>query len=251
MRNPKVEFARPGFVSVWVGEFPTPEAADAYFTERFDPPELPHGEPYWEPSPFQAELGLGFYPPWKLETRFPEQPLPVGELLADITFTESFGPLVVEQASRKGIDRAGGVAVVFGFDYRLKPGWAEAVGPVRFVGTFPFAFRQPKDVQPVEAAAAKAGLAAGAVEVVCALLNDCKKLKGPGAGHITARELCDHALGNQPEWAIPLLRAFGMETSEKFGRAVMRLVEAGLLRKSEKDSEADFAGLFDLRTLPT
>src|SRR5205085_6922236 len=36
MASPKVEYRRPGFVSVWVGEFPTPDAADAYFTEEYD-----------------------------------------------------------------------------------------------------------------------------------------------------------------------------------------------------------------------
>jgi len=59
MPDRRVEFAQDGIVSLWVGEFPTPESADAYFAEVF-------GGGRWEPSPFSVVFGLGYYPPWRL-----------------------------------------------------------------------------------------------------------------------------------------------------------------------------------------
>jgi hypothetical protein len=59
-------------------------------------------------------------------------------LLRKATFSGSFICPAVEAARPRGIHEAQGIALLYDYDYQLKPDWAEAVGPVRFVGTFAF-----------------------------------------------------------------------------------------------------------------
>lgn len=239
------EFGRPCFVSVWVGEFPTPAAADAYFTEEYEHPE--GGEPIWSPSPFQRELGLGFYPPWHLEIQFPDPPRRTpAELLTDATFAETFSPLAIEVAAAKGVADAAGLACVFHFDYTLKPGWAEMVGPVRFLGAFPFVYREPSVAKQVARVAESTGLSAAALQTVLGLARDCSRERTLEPTAHTAREFCGFILTRVPQVG-RLLRIHGLQTSEAVGRVVTALVDAELMRKSPGESEADFAGLFDLR----
>ncbi|HJZ56550.1 MAG TPA: immunity 22 family protein, partial [Gemmataceae bacterium] len=219
---------------------------DAYFTEEYDTLDVLEGPVHWVPSRFQTELGLRYYPPWHFEMVFPDPPRrSVAELLADVTFSESFGPLVIAEAQRKGITTPSGMVFIFHFDYLQKPGAAETVGPVRFLGSFPFVFRQPADAKRYRAVADRTGLSLGALETVAALLADCTRARPEDSRQFNAGEFCRYVLG-RGEGVRPLLLAHGLTTSERLGRVVMTLVDAGLARKSETDSEADFAGLFDL-----
>lgn len=243
---PPARYERANTVSVWVGDLAGPDESDAYFTEEYDGLDVPEAPVHWAPSKFQAELDLGFYPPWRLETNFPGKPKPVAGLVSEITFAETFGPLAVAAADARGIRTAYGAACVFHLDYRLKPGWAERVGPVTFLGAFAFVYREPKVVPAYQAVADRLGVYDGSVQVVAGLLADCTRGRPPGGKEFSAREFAAHIRGVNPE-VHDLMRAHGLETSEAVGRIVMGIVDAGLARKSAADRLSDFDGLFDLR----
>lgn len=67
--------------------------------------------------------------------------------------------------------------------------------------------------------------------------------------HVTGRELChglrDYALQEYGLLARTVLRRWRIHSCEDFGRIVFAMVEAGLMHKTEDDSMADFAGVFD------
>lgn len=128
----------PGVVSMWVGTFPSLEAAEAYFGI---PDEI---GVYLPPEGFAADLGLSDVPPERLEVNFSQLSLrPINQLLADATFAASFIVPAVEAAVRLGIEEAQGVALLYDFDYTAQLGYHEAAGPLRFIGRFPFAREGP------------------------------------------------------------------------------------------------------------
>src|SRR4051794_29031409 len=122
-----------GVVSVWVGTFPSVEAAEAYFGI---PDEI---GVYLPPEGLARDLGLGDLPAELLEVNFEQVlPRPARDLLRDATFSASFIDQAVEAASRLGIYEAQGVVLLFDFDYPAVPGWKAEAGPLRWVGTFPY-----------------------------------------------------------------------------------------------------------------
>jgi hypothetical protein len=129
----QAKFGRPGFVSLWAGTFTSVEEAEAYFGV---PDEI---GVYLPPQAFADDFGLGDIPPEILEVNFEQvSPRHLPELLRDATFSTAFLAQALKAATEQGIHEAQGVALLFDFDYRLKPGWLEEVGPVRFIGAFPF-----------------------------------------------------------------------------------------------------------------
>jgi hypothetical protein len=128
------ELQRNGFVSIWVGEFLSIEAAEAYFGI---PDEI---GVYLPPEGFAADLGLDELPVETLEVHFEHLKLRLlPEVLKDATFSASFIEEAIEAANRQGINEAQGIALLYDFDYQAKANWKSASGPMRFVGTFPFA----------------------------------------------------------------------------------------------------------------
>jgi len=69
------------------------------------------------------------------------------------------------------------------------------------------------------------------------------------AGHVTGRELCEglaeYALSQFGRLARSVLESWGLRSSEDIGEIVFRMVEVGLLRKTEDDRREDFAGALD------
>ncbi len=67
--------------------------------------------------------------------------------------------------------------------------------------------------------------------------------------HVSGAELLDglrvYALQEFGPMAITVLNAWGVHTTEDIGEIVFHLVEAGVLGKTEEDSKADFAGVYD------
>src|SRR3954447_18287278 len=103
---------REGFVSLWVGTFPSVEAAESYFGI---PDEI---GVYLPPETFATDFGLGDFPPETLEVNFEHvAPRPLRELLRDATFSASFLDQAVEAGTRQGISDAQGVALLYDFDY--------------------------------------------------------------------------------------------------------------------------------------
>lgn len=70
-----------------------------------------------------------------------------------------------------------------------------------------------------------------------------------GSRHITGQQLCeglrDLAFERWGYLARTVLRAWGILRTEDFGRIVYALIDAGILARSEEDSQNDFADVFD------
>lgn len=71
----------------------------------------------------------------------------------------------------------------------------------------------------------------------------------PAGRHVSGQELCfglrDWAIKQYGPLARTVLQSWGIRRTEDFGRIVFALVDAGLLRKTDQDSPADFQGVFD------
>jgi uncharacterized repeat protein (TIGR04138 family) len=99
----------------------------------------------------------------------------------------------------------------------------------------------------VKAAANAAGVADGVA----------RPAGGAGVRHISAHALCrgfrDLIVNHfrDPADAAMILSAWGLRRSEDLGRIVFDMARAGLLRTSDRDSPADFEGLFTLDDLFT
>ena len=133
MDGQPVDCRRTGFVSIWVGTFPSVEAAEVYFGI---PDEI---GVFLPPEAFAKDLSVDEQLLEKLEVNFEGMSLrPLRELLNDATFGGSFRDQAAEAASRLGISSAQGIALVYDFDYQAKPDWQHSIGPLTFIGTFPF-----------------------------------------------------------------------------------------------------------------
>jgi uncharacterized repeat protein (TIGR04138 family) len=69
---------------------------------------------------------------------------------------------------------------------------------------------------------------------------------GGQTGHVSAPELCEQLLSCRGEESPAILRELSLLRSEDVGKIVFGLVNAGIVRRQESDSEADFQGLFAL-----
>jgi Immunity protein 22 len=125
---------RNGYVSIWIGTFPSIEKAEAYFGI---PDEI---GVYLPPDGFAKDLGLDDIPAERLEVNFEQMFVrPLQALLQGATYSASFIDQALEAASVLGIRAAQGIAFVYDYDYQAEPGWQRMVGPLIFVGSFPFA----------------------------------------------------------------------------------------------------------------
>lgn len=246
MSGHRVGCGREGFVSLWVGTFPSVEAAESYFGI---PDEI---GVYLPPEAFATDFGLGDFPPETLEVNFEQgSPRPLRELLRDATFAASFIDQAVEAGNRQGIHEAQGVALLYDFDYRAKPRRDNKAGPLKFIGAFPFVPISPDaNLQPFHDLAVRIGYPVGAVLfVIVALEEACmtRRLEaGPEGGNLSDREFCQYLLGFRGEHTREILGELRLRRSEDVGRVVFGLVSAGLARRNESDSDADFQGLFAL-----
>lgn len=85
--------------------------------------------------------------------------------------------------------------------------------------------------------------------VMAALGFTAKKLKRKG--HITGQELLDgikeYALEEFGPMTRLVLEHWGIKTTEDFGEIVFNMINAGMLRKTEKDSIRDFKNRYDFK----
>lgn len=134
MSHHDIDCRRKGVVSVWIGTFPTLEAAEAYFGI---PDEI---GVYLPAVSFAHDLGTDEIPAECLEVNFEQvAPRPIRELLQDATYSAAFIDPAVAAANQQGFPTAQGIALLYDFDYQAKPGWQPVVGPLRFIGSFKFA----------------------------------------------------------------------------------------------------------------
>ncbi|MCR9217796.1 MAG: Minf_1886 family protein [Phycisphaerales bacterium] len=70
-----------------------------------------------------------------------------------------------------------------------------------------------------------------------------------GSRHVTGQELClglrDYAQQQFGLLAMTVLNSWNIRRTEDFGKIVFAMIEAGLLRKTEQDSIADFQNVYD------
>jgi uncharacterized repeat protein (TIGR04138 family) len=76
-----------------------------------------------------------------------------------------------------------------------------------------------------------------------------RKLRRPG--HVSGQELCqgarDLALEEYGPMALDVLQHWGIKSTEDVGEIVFQMIEEGMMRKTEEDTRADFAQVFDFR----
>lgn len=67
--------------------------------------------------------------------------------------------------------------------------------------------------------------------------------------HVSGQELClglrDYAIRRYGLLARTVLRRWNINSTDDFGRIVFALVEAGLMRKTDRDHFEDFQGVYD------
>jgi uncharacterized repeat protein (TIGR04138 family) len=67
--------------------------------------------------------------------------------------------------------------------------------------------------------------------------------------HVSGQELClglrDYAINRYGLLARTVLRRWNIDATDDFGKIVFALVDAGLMRKTERDNLEDFQGVFD------
>jgi uncharacterized repeat protein (TIGR04138 family) len=84
-------------------------------------------------------------------------------------------------------------------------------------------------------------------------LNAVAKDSEDEGHHLTSDDLCDGLLSLSQQYYgesyVHALQTWGLGTSEKLGRAIVTLAEAGWVRPTEGDEEIDFKGKFDLSTI--
>ena len=73
----------------------------------------------------------------------------------------------------------------------------------------------------------------------------------PVRRHVSGRELLDGILAYGKEefgpMALTVFEHWGIRNTEDFGRIVFKMVEAGVLAKTDQDSLADFKDVYDLK----
>ena len=85
--------------------------------------------------------------------------------------------------------------------------------------------------------------------VLGALEHTQKQL--PARRHVTGKELLDGVIAYGKEqfgpMALDVLEHWGIRSTEDFGKIVFKMVEEGILAKTDHDSMDDFKGVYDLR----
>lgn len=238
-----IDYYREYHVSLWIGQFPRVEDVDAYFTEEYTPD-------YWEPSPFAVELGLGYYPPEYLEIHFPEEmvPQPLLTFLMEAAFSESFLHAALAAARNQGIYEAQGIALLYNFDYESKPNWTQAVGPMRFIGTFPFDGGSSQAIY--HEVAERAGCSIVAVWFVLQAFRHFsweRKEKQGKEGTAAAREFCSFLENAQEETTAAIIQCLpkriAAELPKQGGRPVAPLVSDSFGRRTSRSPSPQELGI--------
>lgn len=91
-----------------------------------------------------------------------------------------------------------------------------------------------------------------AFEFVLRTLNKVASGQMGELNHVSGHELCwklrDCACDEFGEHAYETLTGWNIQTTADFGRIVFAMVKAGCIQATEQDREADFAGLYELRS---
>ena len=139
-----------------------------------------------------------------------------------------------------------GVALLYDFDYQLKPKWRDRAGPLAFVESFAFVKTRPNaDLAPLAAVSQRTGYSLAAVAHVITTLERLAQAdrNHGGPGQVGASDLCAALTADGPT-SERVLREFGLIRSEDVGRVIYGMIDAKLFRPGSGESEVDFAGLY-------
>src|SRR6476646_8935414 len=128
-------FDAPGFVSIWVGGFPSEEVADRHMRERYG--DRRDDEPLAE---WMGEFGFRYFDHDFMDTNgngLTRQPL--RDLLAPCSYADSFLNEAMREAEQQGIAEAQCVILLFNFRYDPRVTGVTQGKHLRFLGTFPYA----------------------------------------------------------------------------------------------------------------
>jgi Immunity protein 22 len=117
-------------VSVWIGTFPNEEAFNDYLKENHaatDEDELPKCH-FWE------DLGIRWHDHDFQEAVFRRDLVSVQELIANISWVESYKTELLERCAELGITQANAAIVICEYDYPPEAGFESP--HLNFVGSF-------------------------------------------------------------------------------------------------------------------
>lgn len=133
MEHPETTFGEDGqLVSVFVGEFFSQAAVDAYLLEQYEDDDQPI-------SPFAADIGLRFYDHDFIESHH-EKSLANKEVraFASHSYGESFSLDVWQAVERLWLKQFDTVFLLYGYAHARYPQAQRQPKLVYFVGTFPY-----------------------------------------------------------------------------------------------------------------
>jgi len=114
------DFIKPGFVSVWIGDFHSEDDLDDHLNEHF-----------------LAEFGFEIPPQAPCEIGVHLEPVEIGKLVQGFSRSKTFDAKVVDAARNGGINTASSMFIIYNFKY--EPGCQRVANPrVKFIGAVPF-----------------------------------------------------------------------------------------------------------------
>lgn len=114
------DFIKPGFVSVWIGDFRSEDDFDDYLLDHFT-----------------TEFGFEVRPQAVREMGVEAEPVEIGKLVQGFSRSKTFDSKVVDAARTNGITTASCMFIIYNFKYDAA---CQAVpnARVKFIGAVPF-----------------------------------------------------------------------------------------------------------------
>lgn len=127
-----IDFEKEGFVSIWIGNFPSRDFFDDFLKESIsDDYEI--SEPI---NNFSDDIGIGFYDHDFQEADYYAEPVSIDELLSQFSYIESFIDEVKQKSEIDGLGKANTAILLYDSDFRELDMRNSKF--LIFVGAFPF-----------------------------------------------------------------------------------------------------------------
>lgn len=133
------DWEREGFVSIWLGDFESVDDFDDYMEEQYDDDDTAI-------SHFAEDTGLGWYDHDFVESYINEETKKekVFDLIGPLSYSSSYVDAAIQAADKRGVKEAKAVILVLDCDYKET---GEAIGPMKFIGAFPYRKSTPPAVE--------------------------------------------------------------------------------------------------------
>lgn len=113
-------FARPGYVSVWIGDFRSEDEFDDYLLDNFP-----------------SEFGFEIRPQAVREMGVEQEPVPISRLVRGFSRSTTFDSKVVDAAIAIGVSEAACMFIIYNFKYDGTPN-LNGKTQIQFVGSIPY-----------------------------------------------------------------------------------------------------------------